>query len=106
MDLIDIVRQTAPYLESWIERQRDFSHTPGVQVAVRVGDELGASFALGSSNLRTGEDLTTAHLFHIASHSKTFTATAVMQPTSEPSSTTCPAMPRRPRRASTPPPRR
>lgn len=79
VDLIDIVRQTAPYLESWIERQRDFSHTPGVQVAVRVGDELGASFALGTSDLRTGEDLTTRHLFHIASHSKTFTATAVMQ---------------------------
>ncbi|WP_460707127.1 serine hydrolase domain-containing protein [Luteococcus sediminum] len=62
-----------------MERQRDFSHTPGVQVAIRVGDELGASFALGSSNLRTGEGLTTAHLFHIASHSKTFTATAVLQ---------------------------
>lgn len=79
MELIDIVRQSAPFLETWLEHHRDFSHTPGIQVAVRVGDELGASFALGLSNEATGEALTTEHLFHVASHSKTFTATAVMQ---------------------------
>lgn len=79
MDLIDLVRQTAPFIEAWVEHQRRFSHTPGVQEAIRVGDELGASFALGTSNVVTGEPLTTTHLFHVASHSKTFTSTAVMQ---------------------------
>lgn len=79
MELIDVVKQVAPFLESWIDYQREFMHVPGVQVAVRVGDELGASFALGVSNAETGKKLTTRHLFHVASHSKTFTATAVMQ---------------------------
>lgn len=35
--------------------------------------------AYGLSNIENNEKLTTNHLFHIASHSKTFTATAVMQ---------------------------
>ncbi|CAM3910038.1 serine hydrolase domain-containing protein [Deinococcus frigens] len=79
MSLLETVRQIAPYLESWLEYGRDFQRIPGVQVAVRVGDELAASFALGQANEDTGEALTTRHLFRIASHSKTFTATAVFQ---------------------------
>lgn len=57
----------------------DLARVPGVQVAVRVGGELAASFALGMANEATGEALTPGHLFRIASHSKTFTATAVFQ---------------------------
>lgn len=79
MELVDVVTQLAPFLEDWTEHHRRFSHTPGIQVAVRVGDQLCASFAVGTSNEATGEPLTTRHLFHVASHSKTFTATAVMQ---------------------------
>lgn len=79
MSLLETVRSLAPYLESWLEYQRDLGRIPGVQVAVRVGDELAASFALGVANEDTGEKLTTSHLFRIASHSKTFTATAIMQ---------------------------
>jgi D-alanyl-D-alanine carboxypeptidase len=79
MSLLETVRQIAPYLESWLEYGRDYHRIPGVQVAVRVGDELAASFALGQANEDTGEALTTGHLFRIASHSKTFTATAIFQ---------------------------
>ncbi|WP_135228951.1 serine hydrolase domain-containing protein [Deinococcus fonticola] len=79
MTLIETVRSFAPYLESWVEYQRDMGRIPGVQVAIRVGDELAASFALGHANEPKGEKLTTRHLFRIASHSKTFTATAIMQ---------------------------
>ena len=79
MSLLETVRGLAPYLESWVEYQRDMARVPGVQVAIRVGDELAASFALGVANEQTGEKLTTSHLFRVASHSKTFTATAIMQ---------------------------
>ncbi|CAM3716598.1 serine hydrolase domain-containing protein [Deinococcus saxicola] len=79
MSLLETVRQIAPYLEQWLEYGRDYQRIPGVQVAVRVGDELAASFARGTANEDRGEALTTRHLFRIASHSKTFTATAVFQ---------------------------
>lgn len=79
MSLLETVRGLAPYLESWLEYQRDLLRIPGVQVAIRVGDELAASFALGLANEATGEKLTTRHLFRIASHSKTFAATSVFQ---------------------------
>jgi D-alanyl-D-alanine carboxypeptidase len=52
---------------------------PGVQVAIRSEDELVLSAAVGVADAATGAPLTTGHLFRIASHSKTFTATAVLQ---------------------------
>ncbi|MDP9766423.1 serine hydrolase domain-containing protein [Deinococcus enclensis] len=79
MPLLETVRALSPYLESWLEFQRDLARVPGVQVAVRVHGELAASFALGVASEATGERLTPRHLFRIASHSKTFTATAVFQ---------------------------
>ncbi|UBV44132.1 beta-lactamase family protein (plasmid) [Deinococcus taeanensis] len=79
MSLTDTVRALAPYLQSWLEHQRDLARVPGVQVAVRVNGELAASFALGVANEATGQPLTPRHLFRIASHSKTFTATAIFQ---------------------------
>jgi CubicO group peptidase (beta-lactamase class C family) len=50
-----------------------------VQAAVRIGDRLVLDTALGVADVTTGEPLTREHLFRIASHSKTFTATAVLQ---------------------------
>lgn len=79
MTLLEKVRGLSPYLQTWLEYQRDLTRTTGVQVAVRVGDDLAASFALGLANEQTGEKLTTDHLFRIASHSKTFTATGIFQ---------------------------
>lgn len=73
------IRAAAGYLRSWIEAQAAHRRVPGVQVAVRSGGELVLSAAVGVADAGTGTPLTTAHLFHVASHSKTFTATAVMQ---------------------------
>jgi D-alanyl-D-alanine carboxypeptidase len=75
----EVAAAAAPYLESWLEHQRRRLRVPGVQAAVRVGDRLVLDTALGVADVGTGEPLTTAHLFRIASHSKTFTATAVLQ---------------------------
>jgi CubicO group peptidase (beta-lactamase class C family) len=74
-----MVREAAPYLESWLEFQRGLLRTPGVQAAIRVGDELAFSTALGHANEPAGTPLRTDHLFRIASHSKTFTAVSIMQ---------------------------
>ncbi|MFC4456716.1 serine hydrolase domain-containing protein [Deinococcus sonorensis] len=79
MPLLDTVRALSSYLPSWLDYQRDLARVPGVQVAVRVGDQLAASFALGVANEATGQPLTPQHLFRIASHSKSFTATAIFQ---------------------------
>jgi D-alanyl-D-alanine carboxypeptidase len=75
----EVAAAAAPYLESWLEHQRRRLRVPGVQAAVRVGNRLVLDTALGVADLSTGEVLTREHLFRIASHSKTFTATAVLQ---------------------------
>jgi D-alanyl-D-alanine carboxypeptidase len=74
-----VAAAAAPYLESWLDHQRRRLRVPGVQAAVRVGEQLVLDTALGVADLTTGEPLTAGHLFRIASHSKTFTATAVLQ---------------------------
>src|SRR3954463_2653595 len=75
----EVAAAAAPYLESWLDHQRRRARVPGVQAAVRVGDRLVLDTALGVAAGSTGEPLTPAPLFRIASHSKTFTATAVLQ---------------------------
>ncbi|SDX67427.1 CubicO group peptidase, beta-lactamase class C family [Modestobacter sp. DSM 44400] len=78
-DVAEVAAAAAPYLESWLEHQRRRLRVPGVQAAIRVGGRLVLSTALGVADLDTAEPLTPRHLFRIASHSKTFTATAVLQ---------------------------
>ncbi|WP_410792940.1 serine hydrolase domain-containing protein [Kribbella sp. C-35] len=74
-----VAREAAPAIESWLDYQRRYLRTPGVQAAIRVGDELVLSTALGHSDEVAGTPLRTDHLFRIASHSKTFTATSILQ---------------------------
>jgi CubicO group peptidase (beta-lactamase class C family) len=81
-----VVRDAARYADSWVELRARTQLVPGVQVAVAVAGEVLMSSAHGfarlpetNGSLDLGEPLTTRHLLRIASHSKTFTATAVMQ---------------------------
>ncbi|MEU4293918.1 serine hydrolase domain-containing protein [Kribbella sp. NPDC026596] len=76
---LETAREAAPAIESWLDYQRRYLRTPGVQAAIRVGDELVLSTALGHSDEVAGTPLRTDHLFRIASHSKTFTATSILQ---------------------------
>lgn len=75
----DVVRAAVPYLWSWVEQQAATRRATGVQVAIRVDDEVLLDAAWGLADVTTGAPLTPDHLFRIASHSKTFTATAVLQ---------------------------
>lgn len=77
--IVGAVADAARYAEDWIDVQQRVQRVPGVQVAVACGDDLLLSRAYGLADVATGVPLTTRHLFRVASHSKTFTATAVLQ---------------------------
>lgn len=67
------------YADSWLSFRAVHDRVPGIQAAVLLGDEVLLSSAHGVADVGAGTALTAAHRFRIASHSKTFTATAVMQ---------------------------
>ncbi|MFK4790093.1 serine hydrolase domain-containing protein [Microbacterium sp. ZW T5_56] len=77
--ITQLIPHLSGFLDDWIERQRVIHTVPGIQVAVRIGAELLYSRAFGVADTATGETLDTEHVFRIASHSKTFTATAIMK---------------------------
>ncbi|SHL71352.1 CubicO group peptidase, beta-lactamase class C family [Bradyrhizobium lablabi] len=67
------------YIHRWIEFQHRASQRPGCIVAISHRDQIVAEYALGHANLVNREKLTPRHRFRIASHSKSFTATAIMK---------------------------
>ena len=73
------VADAAVYFDRSLEFRLAADRVPGVQAAALHDDEVVLSAAHGVADVTTGEPLTDRHLFRIASHSKTFTATAVMQ---------------------------
>ncbi|MET2010931.1 serine hydrolase domain-containing protein [Microbacterium chocolatum] len=75
----DAVARAADYIATWWAFQGAQRAVPGIQAAIRLRGELVLDFAWGVSDVETGAPVTSESLFRIASHSKTFTATAVMQ---------------------------
>ncbi|PUB21484.1 CubicO group peptidase (beta-lactamase class C family) [Promicromonospora sp. AC04] len=73
------LRSIAPYLAEWASFQAAYHGIPGLQLAVGRRGEVFVDLAWGKADVETGEDLTSDHLFRIASHSKTFTGVLVMQ---------------------------
>jgi len=71
------VSDAARYVEQWLALHQRLDRVPGVQLAILHGDDVVASHAFGAADLTSGEPLTTDDRFRIASHSKTFTATAI-----------------------------
>ncbi len=71
----DVVR----YFDTWLAFRQRYERTPGVQAAVLYDDEILLSSAHGLADVEVQIPLTPRHLFRVASHSKTFTATAVLQ---------------------------
>ncbi len=67
------------YIAPWIEHQVRQAHLPGAAIAIAHGGEVVLDRAFGVANLATGEALTPSHRFRVASHSKTFTAAAIMK---------------------------
>ena len=67
------------YLSSWLSYRHPYANITGYAVAISCRGELVLNEAYGHADLRGPVALTPAHIFRVASHSKTFTATALMQ---------------------------
>ncbi len=75
----DLLRDAVAYADQWVSYQQERRELPGVVVAIRHGDDLVFSKGYGYADLERHIAMTPGHIFRIASHSKTFTATAIMQ---------------------------
>jgi len=73
------LKRAALYIKDWLRFQYERGDTPGFVVAIAHKGKIVFNEAYGYANLEKAEKLTPQHLFRIASHSKTFTATAIMQ---------------------------
>ncbi|CAA9297338.1 MAG: Beta-lactamase class C-like and penicillin binding proteins (PBPs) superfamily [uncultured Friedmanniella sp.] len=70
---------TLEAVDRWVDFRLWHTRTPGAQVALGVGGVPFFSRAYGYADLEGAVAMTPGHLFRIASHSKTFTATLVLQ---------------------------
>jgi len=66
-------------IETFLQSLIDTGGVPGISVAITSGKQIEYNKSFGVTNLQTKKKLAPYHTFHIASISKTFTATAVMQ---------------------------
>lgn len=66
-------------IDKWLDYRSRYSQFPGFQVCIRKKGDIVFSKAYGYANLNTKRVLNTKDLFHIASHSKTFTSCALLQ---------------------------
>jgi D-alanyl-D-alanine carboxypeptidase len=67
------------YIPRWLEFQLRHTEQPGCVIAAAVDGEIVLRQAFGIADLGTGERLTPRHRFRVASHSKSFTAAAIMK---------------------------
>lgn len=73
------VASAATYWDRWVAFRQRYTRVPGVQAAWWYDDGPVLSAAHGRADVASDTALSTSHLFRIASHSKTFTATAVFR---------------------------
>lgn len=66
-------------IDQWLDYQARQTNFPGYQVCIRHGVAVIFSKAYGFADKNNQHNLTTKHLFRVASHSKTFTACATLQ---------------------------
>jgi CubicO group peptidase (beta-lactamase class C family) len=73
------IGSSSPYLDSIIGANMATGHIPGVAACIVKHGEIPWIGTYGYANLETGTLMDTTTLFHLASVSKTFTVTALMQ---------------------------
>ena len=78
-DTEDDLTATLETIDRWVAYRVWHSRLPGAQVAIGRGGRVESSRAYGFADLERRTPMRTDHLFRIASHSKTFTATAVLR---------------------------
>ncbi|HXT36289.1 MAG TPA: serine hydrolase domain-containing protein [Chloroflexota bacterium] len=75
----NLLHDAVDYADRWVAHQQDWKDLPGVVVAIRHEDQLLLAKGYGHADLERHIPMTPGHIFRVASHSKTFTATAIMQ---------------------------
>ncbi len=75
----EILDEAIKYIDSWLAFRYSRLEIPGFTVSIQHKDRLVYSKAFGFANLEAKTEMTTGHIFRIASHSKTFTATSILQ---------------------------
>lgn len=73
------VEEATEYIDKWLDFNFHNARIPGMQVAISVDNKIVYSKAFGYADVENKIKMKTDHLFRIASHSKTFTATSIMQ---------------------------
>jgi len=73
------LERAADYVRSWLAYRYPYSNLTGYVVAISWRGEMIVDEANGQADVVRGSALTPGHIFRVASHSKTFTATALMQ---------------------------
>jgi len=82
---ITVIRQNAELkaaiglLDSWITSQIEYRQLPGLSIAIVYDKDVVWSKAYGYADLQNKVPMTTQSVFRIASITKTFTCTAIMQ---------------------------
>ena len=71
--------ELGPKLDTYIQEIMEEFDIPGMTVAVTQGQKVIYTGAFGVRNLNTKEPVKPEHLFHMASVSKPFVATAILQ---------------------------
>lgn len=75
----EALEHSLAFIKSWLAFRYDRAEIPGYVVAVAHKGEVLCNEAFGYADVEKNVKLTPQHIFRIASHSKTFTATALMQ---------------------------
>ena len=78
-----LYKQAIHLIDNWLDYQVYIKEIPGIAVGVFLEDEIIFQKEYGYANIEEKKKLTDKHLFRIASHSKLFTATAIMKLYSE-----------------------
>jgi D-alanyl-D-alanine carboxypeptidase len=66
-------------LDAWLRHQMLITEQPGLSMAIATAGQTLVRKQYGHADLVAAERLTSGHVFRVASHSKSFTAAAVMQ---------------------------
>lgn len=75
----DALDHAVRYIKSWLADRFEQENVPGFVAAVSYNGEILMNEAYGYADLDRQIPMTPGHVFRVASHSKTFTATSIMQ---------------------------
>ncbi|MDZ7744590.1 MAG: serine hydrolase domain-containing protein [Candidatus Saccharibacteria bacterium] len=71
--------KSVTFIKSWLAYRYEHEETPGFVVAISHKGKIVMNEAYGFADLENNTKMTSNHIFRIASHSKSFTSTALMQ---------------------------